>query len=984
MKRYIAILFVTLFSISSAFSQAYTITGKVVDDKTKEPIEFANIALPVNDLWAVSEKDGSFTLKQVPSGRTIIAVSCIGYARRELSVDVKKDIINLTITLSEDNLALKEVVVTAQRKASDATTTYTLDRNTIDHMQVLDVVDLASLLPGGQTSRKNGLASTDGQQFSLRSGASSEQGNASMGTAVEVDGIRLSNNGDMGNPDPNSGLSSFKGVDTRNISSSNIESVEIITGVPSVEYGDLTSGIVKVNTIRGKSPITVEFVTKPNTKQYTVAKGFLLGEKSGTLNVHAEHTKSVADIASPYTSYKRNIISLAYSNIINRGGAPIILKAGFTGNIGGYDSKADPDFYADTYLKNTDNLARGNVEINWLLNKPWITKLEASGSVNYNYKHWEKKEYKSSATSTPAIHATEEGYFMGETGNPDANIILIPAGEWYETRHDERKEFTLTGKIKASWNKKISSVNNRLVLGSDITRTGNNGRGVYYGDIMTAPTWREYKYSDLPYLDNMALYAEDQVIIPIQRSSLQLTAGVRSDITSVRNSDYGTVNSIAPRFNLKYNIPFRRTDFLRSIVLRAGYGEAVKLPSFDVLYPAPSYRDIQTFAPGTLSDGTIYYAYYSNPTKAIHNPDLKWQKNRLHEIGVDFNTKWANVSLSFYNNKTINPYVEKSIYSPFTYNYTPIPGSSFPIPANDRIYTIDPQTGIVIASDKTGIYPAQQLSYNTRTTVKSNSIRSNASPITRRGLEWVVDFAKISALKTTLRIDGKYYYYKGIDETLYAGRSSSVEDNSTYKYIGYYVGSSNSTSNGSVEKQLNTNLTITTHIPEVKLIVSLRVEACFYNYTQNLSGSHAFVLDSKDDYLPSKNQTDIYAGNQYIAIYPLYYVSTNDMNTKIPFTAELLADARQNNLTLYNDLVKLVNKSPYINTFNANKLSAYYTANISVTKEIGKYASITFNAKNFFNNMNRVRFSQTETQTSLYGSSLVPSFYYGLSLRIKI
>lgn len=253
----------------------------------------------------------------------------------------------------------------------------------------------------------------------------------------------------------------------------------------------------------------------------------------------------------------------------------------------------------------------------------------------------------------------------------------------------------------------------------------------------------------------------------------------------------------------------------------------------------------------------------------------------------------------------------------------------------------------------------------------------------------IIDFVKIPVLKTSFRLDGNYYYYKGADESLYATRPVNIEENDSYKYIAYYVGSTGSTSNGKISKQLNTNLTITTHIPEVKLIVSLRIEACLYNYSRYISEyegkAYSFVLDSKDDFLPSETKKDIYAGDQYIATYPLYYVSHDDMNTKIPFTAELLRDAKENNTALYNDLVKMVNKTSSNYTFNSNKISAYYNANISVTKEIGKYASITFNARNFFNSLGTVKSSQTDNDVSLYeNTSYIPSFYYGLSLRIKI
>ena len=58
-------------------------------------------------------------------------------------------------------------------------------------------------------------------KLTLRSGTL-ERGNASFGTAVEVDGIRLSNNAAMGET---------AGVSTRSVSASNIESVEVVPGM---------------------------------------------------------------------------------------------------------------------------------------------------------------------------------------------------------------------------------------------------------------------------------------------------------------------------------------------------------------------------------------------------------------------------------------------------------------------------------------------------------------------------------------------------------------------------------------------------------------------------------------------------------------------------------------------------------------------------------------------------------------------------------
>jgi hypothetical protein len=143
------------------------------------------------------------------------------------------------------------------------------------------------------------------------------------------------------------------------------------------------------------------------------------------------------------------------------------------------------------------------------------------------------------------------------------------------------------------------------------------------------------------------------------------------------------------------------------------------------------------------------------------------------------------------------------------------------------------------------------------------------------------------------------------------------------------------------------------------------------------------VLESRESYVPSATETDIYGGNRYIGLYPLYYTTYDDMQTKIPF-AELFAWARQNDPALYNELLKMVIKTSYAFMFDGDRVSPYCSANFSVTKEIRDIASITFNATNATQNMARVKSSYMNTSSTLYGSARIPAFYYGLSLRLKL
>ena len=993
-KRIILLFLLIGYGLSTTLAQHVIVAGRITDDDTHKPIAFATILMKENGYWAITGDDGSFSMKNIPVGKATLTIQCLGYATRQLTLDIVKDIPRLRITLKQETLKLDEVTVTAQRKNNESTTSYIIDRTALDNQQIVSVSDLSTLLPGGKTV--NATLMND-NRMALRSG-SQEGGNASFGTAIEVDGIRIDNNAAAGET---------AGASTRAISSSNIESVEIVTGIPSVEYGDLSNGVVKVNTRKGKSPFIVEGKMNQHTKQIALNKGFDLGHNKGVLNASIEHAKSFSNIASPHTAYQRNILSLHYMNIFMRESAPLTLNVGVTGHIGGYHAEADPDNELDDYSKVRDNALRANFELNWLLNKRWITNLSLRGAFSTSDRTSESSAHTNSATTLAYIHAMNEGYYIATPydSNPVAPVIMGPTGYWNVKQFSESRPMNWSLRLKGDWTRRFGKVMSRLMLGAEYTGSRNNGRGTYYDDLRYAPTWREFRHDDLPTLNNIALYAEEKVTIKTSKlSRMELTAGLRDDITMISGSDYGTVNSLSPRFNGRYIFwQNRRKHTITDLVLHAGWGKSVKLPSFQILYPTPSYYDTEVFRSQSTADNTTLSAWYCRPSKAIYDPDLKWQYTNQTDIGIEMNIKGTRISLSAFHHRTYNAYMASNVYTPFSYNYTPVASlENVSIPSADRIYTID-QEGIITISDATGTMSPIRLDidqngnklYNTRRFYQTNTRYINASPIDRYGLEWIVDFKQIKALNTSLRLDGNYYYYKSADETLFASMNNSntkmTGTQEPYQYIGWYRGTNSagaavtSVANGAISKALNLNTTITTHIPKIRLIVALRLEATLYNYHKAISeldgAVRGIALNSQADYVgtPFDSNTE----NKYIAVYPEYYSTWDNPDEKIPF-AEKFLWAKDNDPTLYNDLCNLVVKSNTPYTMDPNRISAYYSANLSVTKEIGDHVSVSFYANNFFNNMKTVHSSQTDLNTSLFSSSYIPSYYYGLSLRLKL
>lgn len=957
------------------------LSGRILDADSKEAVAGATVLIDHNGLWAICDSEGAYTITNIRTPSVTVQFSSLGYQSQTVELTLRSGGNIHDVYLKANTLSLDEVVVTAQRKTATETGSYVIDKRTLTHAQVVNLNHISSLLPGGKTVGDQNLASAS-QRITLHAGGASELGNASFGTAIDIDGQRLENNAAAGET---------KGVDLRHVGTSHIESIEVITGIPSVEYGDLSNGMVKINTRKGASPLIVELTLEPKTKQISLGKGFQLGREGSTLNINAERTKSITNLASPFTAYDRNNLNLTFNNTFHdRKERPLRLMVALSGNIGGYDSEADPDEFQDTYTKTRDYAVRGNVKFDYLLNKAWITNLSLQASASYSDKLSKTNSNKNSASTQPYIHTTEQGYFVGQhyDENPDAEIILGPTGYWYVLALNDSKPVSYAFKAKADWTKRWAGYYNRLLLGAEFGGSGNLGRGLYYDDRRTAPTWRPYPLNELPFMNNAALFAEEKFSMPVgEQSMLHLTAGLRSDMTLIARSAYGTVVNFSPRVNLKYLFWEGAQRTVSDLAIYGGWGKSVKQPSFSVLYPAPSYSDKLAFAPGTTADGVTYYAYYTQPTTPRYNPDLEWQYTIQNELGVEATIGGTRIALSAFRNKTFNPYTSHTIYTPYSYKLTTQAEveAGCTIPTANRRYHIDRQTGIVTVKDRTGAMADQVLGYKERKTFVGQTEYTNGSPIERRGVNWVIDFARIRPLHTSIRLDGNYYWYRGLNHRTVASLPSSMmSDGSPYRYVGYYAGSA-SVANGSLSKQLNANVTIVTHIPKIRMIVSLRVESSLYDYRQQLSeyadgAMRGVLLDTDGSFIGSKEP--LYNKGRYVALYPEYYTTWDDPVTKIPFVEQFLW-AKENDPQLFQDLTKLVVKSNTSYYFDENRISAYYAANLNLTKEIGRTASITFYARNFFYQMGEVRSSQTGLTSSLFDSSYIPKFYYGLSVRLK-
>ena len=104
-RRGLSMMLFVLFSVTVAMAQVL-VRGTVVD-QTGESVIGASIQVKGTTQGTITDIDGKFSLG-VPDKKSVIVVSFIGYATKELQVDTSK---TMSIVLEEDTKVLDEVVV---------------------------------------------------------------------------------------------------------------------------------------------------------------------------------------------------------------------------------------------------------------------------------------------------------------------------------------------------------------------------------------------------------------------------------------------------------------------------------------------------------------------------------------------------------------------------------------------------------------------------------------------------------------------------------------------------------------------------------------------------------------------------------------------------------------------------------------------------------------------------------------------------------
>lgn len=865
--------------------------GRVIEQATDEPLPGANISLAQYGITTTADADGYFTLKNVPLGKTTVQIKFIGMLPISKEITVKSGQSKPEIFLmEEENFSLKEVTVVATNNKVGSSTASSISRSAIDHLQATSLGDIMELLPGQLASNPTLNSPSKAVLRQVQSDALN-----SMGTSIVFNGSPISNNANLqiGNTAKNGTLNTGftstagSGSDMRQISVDNIESVDVIRGIPSVEYGDMTSGVIIVNPKAGVYPFQIKIKINPTLTQASIGKGFGLGKNGGNLSVDFDYAKSLSDERRPYQGFQRFTTNLLYSKNFKQ---HLTTTTGF-GLYSDLDAtKLDPSDARYQRERRAENIGfKFNTNIVWNIDNDFLKFIKLNVSANYARQKGYNQEIKgnfgymvTSAMQDGTVTSNRQEEILDVSGNPITNadrldpsaLTNILPYEFLTQMSTYGKPLNLFGKLSANFFKEIFSTRNRIVVGLDWKTDVNFGKGKVFDPLMPPESGlRKRPYSEIPALNQLSAYAEENLSTSLIDRELKLQLGVRMDAIQPGRKENRTV--VSPRLNVSYEI------VPRVITLKGGWGVTAKAPPLMFLYPENAYFDFVNYD-NLGSTGIADNQKLSIITTKVYdtaNRKLKIAKNTKSEIGADFQFGQTSLSITGYNEVLRNGYSFGQDFGTF------------------HLFELIKYKTV---ANRPGNYP--QISEDKR----SNVILSYNTPLNDRtnknqGIEFDFSSGQIAAIRTQFVFNGAWMRTR-MYSTNCSFYQKNPDANGTYKDIGVYA-----PGDGSEYKRFSTNLRIIHNIPRISFLISLSIQTIWHD-------SHR--------YLGTENKT------------PIGYLSATDL----AYTALNPGDP------IHPDWQKQILANREIK----ESYSPLWLFNLRLTKELKKFGGFAFFVNNLF------------------------------------
>lgn len=816
-------------------SNHYVLSGIVQDKFTKEILPFATLQLQQSTTLkkaTVTNVNGEFNLSPISKGKYTLIVNYLGYAIYKENLQIEKNLY-LKIELLPSIQHLNEVIVTATERQGMTSVSH-INKAAMEHLQPSSFADILSLLPGN-TVKTPQMTSANVVRLREVGTSGNDYAVSSMGTQFVIDDAPVFTDANMqyvaqGFTQQDDSRSTVGyGIDMRSLSTDDIESVEVIRGIPSVLYGDLSSGVIQVTRKWSATPLQMRFKADQYSKLLHVNKGFSWNEGKQGLHLDLGFLDSYSDPRNRYENYQRITASLRYKQrFLLRQKDSLYWKTNLDYTATVDEEKDDPNrqlHQADNY-KSAYQSFRFNHQIYWKNgSKGLLRQLKMNVNLAYSYDKITRNKFVQLTRDYAIPYETQEGAH-------DAEILPYKYISHLEV---EGQPFTanvrLTGRLKYN----TSFLKHHTLFGVEWKYSKNYGKGQSYNvkrPINPSTSLRPRSYASIPAKSVASFFAEDRIQWQINRHHFELLAGIRANTLLNLDQQYVMQGKFYfdPRFNLQWKIPaFQVGEYPLRVNVTAGWGKLTLMPSLLQLYPQKAYVDLvqlNYYHPNADYRRINTYTYPLDCTP-YH---LKPATNRKLELRIGMNYRKYKLSITGFKERMSDGF--RSMTQLKTYTYRKYDTSS-----------IEP-------SALTAPPSLTDLPYRTDTILGGYSQLENGSEIIKEGIEFQASTPRFKALKTRLTLSGAWLKttYKNSRPMYYTSISTLVMGTPvTDKYVGYYHWNE-----GYCKQRFNTNFIFDTYIQKLGLNFSTTFECMWLKTNQRLrkEGRPLAYMNYKGEVLP--------------------------------------------------------------------------------------------------------------------------------------
>lgn len=893
---------------------------KIIDNETGKPLQSVVIIAKEYGIHAVSDESGNAVLRNIPAGKCKVSVESLGYVKETVEVVAGASAQTVTIRLKEENLSIDGVVVVAQRGSAGESTSSIIGRQALDHIQATSLKDIFQLLPGNVVTSNPSL--TTAGVFQNRT-LDKYDSNNSFGAAIVMDGVPLSVNADM-NTKGGTGSTAGSGVDMRSIGTDDIESVEVIRGIASAEYGDLSSGTMIVKSKVGITDLKMRAKIYPGIYQFYAGKGLGL-KKAGTLNVNADYARGKSDPRYKTDTYDRVLASLVHS-FNTKGGNTFTTKLSTTNT---YEwSGPDPDEKITDVWKTDRNNGfqlshSGSLNVNRLLAR------SLKYDLSYSFKKSDSYTRSYLTGLRPVINSTEEG---------EHETVMLPAA-YYGCGGTVGKPMSFFAKLSDSFylNTRNSLFKNRFNLGSEFRSEGNVGRGYKDDDVLyplSSSGYRPRSFKEIPFLNQISAWAEDNINLRFSKTKeypvLNLQAGLRW--TMIQPGRKEQMSALSPRINASLAAN-------KWASLRLGFGISEKTPSLLSLYPERTYLDYLNV--NATNGDERYLTVYTTRIFERNSLKLKPMRSVKYELGADFKTPWGqSISVIAYREDVRHGFgADNSVWKTVSFNHWDATDVRF---------------------DGSGAsYDKEKPSY-VQTFLTNIPYPANTDSHISEGIELDCNLGQIRGTGTSFYLTGSYSMTKSETERKTYMLPKGYSKSYSRLYLVYPAGM-----NGSERCQGTMVLRVVQSIPKLNFVLSGTVQTIFYDYTKNSRFTAA-----PEGYIIAENNVAPQVGTgayEYVA-----FTSGQLDDPEYSFPERWNAEDR----FLLKD--QIFQKTAYSDV--PETWPPLWVFNLRVTKDIAKFLGASFYVNNLF-------FSQPWHKSSVSSSVTERNsnlFSFGIELYVNL